>query len=313
MKNYSFEEAKQVIFEEAMQSTTLGSTDVDTNSLTYSLIPYLVFQEILLGAHRKTVFRKAFFETSLIDKDGKTIHVPVLDRDEFVAKTISEEGLDQDGYTKTKMEPSSVKVEIGDIIYAATKISDVLMEDSPSLGWVRASLQKMGEALEYKLESDLEEILYAGQSYIQGAASAGKLTYDDIIDLKAQMGADSWDDDDLPALLFINAEEKADILKEKGESAPFETERYQGSVVPFKNYPMFAGCVVLVSEVQRSGFATLVVPPTSIYGPSAILAWKRQMKAEQGRDYQYGRDVYILSSRYGASVVQDGVGLISNC
>lgn len=172
----------------------------------------------------------------------------------------------------------------------------------------------MGEALAYKRESDLEGVLYAGAGVIQGAGSAGTLAYDDIINVKKLMADQSLYDEDTPAILFCNPEGRADILKAKGATAPFNQERYQDSDIPFKGFDTFAGCIVATTTVQRDSFALVVMPPNHMFGAAALAAWKRLTKVEKGRDYQYGRDVFILSERRGFGVAHGyGVGLISNC
>jgi len=318
-----FEEAKQAIFEEAMQTTTLGAYDIVT-ALSLHLIPYMVWNDINLGARRRQVFMRAFEVTDmLVGQSGTVIYVGVLGRDEFTAQTADEGMIDQNGYTKTKIEPAEIYVEIGDVIYNATKISDILREDS-TLPWVRASLQKMGESVAYRMEVDMEAALQTGGvlgANIVGAATAGTLRYNDIIDVMALMSTDSYYYMGEPFLLFINPEQEADLLKDIGQTAfgtaaaiarPDEHTREGQPITGL--YPRIANCVPLVTEVERDHWAKVVIPPTHPFGPAAIFAWKRHLKAESWRDEQYGRDVWLLSTRYGMKAKEtQGIGLISNC
>lgn len=312
-KQITFEEARQLLFEEAMQSTTLGSYDIDDN-LTYSLVPKIIWYEIKLGARRREIFMKAFESQSFVGVAGDTVHVPVYGRDEFTAVSITEDAIDENGYNKTKPTPDSIEISMADVVYVATKISDILLENSPSLGWVRASLQKMGEALTYKREQDIEGVLFAGAGITVAANTGGTLAYDDVIDAIKAMNDQSWYIEEEPFILFTNTEGKADILKAKTASAPFNQERYQDGKLPFKGFNTFAGCIVATSTVVRDLFAYVVAPPTHPFGAAAVAAWKRFPKVEKGRDYQYARDVYILSERRGFGVAHpNGVALISNC
>jgi hypothetical protein len=325
-----FNEAKQLIYQEAsgMTSETLGAEDIGTSGAgeggSLHLIPYLIWREILLGASRRQVYMRAVeVSNDLIGVAGNKIYVPVLDRDEFTAQTASENDIDQNGFTKTKITPSEVEIYIGDVVYNATKISDILREDSPSLGWVRASLQKIGESVAYKVESDIESALYTGAvtgANVQAAATAGVLSYNDIVDVKTLLSEDSYYFKGQPFLLFINPEQEGDLIKELGPTAGTsyaqvrDMDRTRGAQPITSLFPVYANCIPMVTEVQRDSFAMVVIPPTHPNGPAAIFAWKRHMKAESWRDEDYGRDVWLLSCRYGVKAVETkGIGLISNC
>lgn len=307
-----FEEAKQAIFEEAMSAGTLGDYDVDTNTLTYSLIPYIVWREISLGASRVSKLAKAVFEVDISGESGNQIHIATLSRDEFTAQSISEETLDNDGLTKTKMSPSSVRLEIGDVIYNATRISDILSEDS-HLPWARAALQKMGQSIAYKIEQDIETELYTSGGSVVGCA--GTLTYERVMAAKQTLKDLSWFDTEEPFLLFVNPSDEKDLLTENVTTNVFLDERYkEGSLEDFYGSPIYAGCIATVSEVVRSKFAYLIVAPVDFAHASTIFAWKRKPKQESWRDEQKQRDVFSLSTRYGLQTAQPtGITILSNC
>lgn len=80
----------------------------------------------------------------------------------------------------------------------------------------------------------------------------------------------------------------------------------------------FASCRVFVTDIPMVwgavAYALVVAPPTNRYGPAAMFAWKRHLKQETWRDEQQGRDVWLLSCRYGLSCkFEDAVVLISDC
>lgn len=325
-----FEEAKQLIYQEAsgMTSTTLGTEDVGTSGLgeggSLHLVPYLIWREINLGSARRQVYFKAVeVSDMLVGVAGNKIYIPQLDRDEFTAQTASENDIDQNGYTKTKLSPAEISLVIGDVVYNATKISDILREDSPTLGWVRGSLQKMGESVAYKIEQDIESALYTGGvlgANVQGAATAGVLSYNDIVNVKSLLSADSYYFMGQYFLLFMNPEQEADLVKELGPTAGTDyaqvrdMDRTKGGQPIAAMFPVYSQCVPLVTEVQRDSFAMVVIPPTHPFGPAAVFAWKRHLKAESWRDEQYGRDIWLLSCRYGVKAKESkGIGLISNC
>lgn len=329
----SFEEAKKRVYEEACgdcgtygtTATTLGHGDMPAH-----IIPYLVWNEINLYPPRRRVFMRAFLQTNiLVGAAGTEIYVPVYGRDEFTASQATEYQIDHEGYQKTKPSPDEVKICIGDVIYNATKISDILREDSPTLGWLRASLQMMGWSIQQRMETDMEGALFAGGvagGNVVGAAVAGVLSYADIIDVKALMSAASFYNMGQPFLLYINPEQEADLLKEFGPDRTSGTDwAYAHDVVPAgaqvgqpiaSSFQLVAGCIPLVTENMRDNFAIVVIPPNHPFGPAAIWAWKRPLKMEnwRGSEAQYGRDVWLLSTRYGCAVKRnEAVGLISNC
>ena len=119
--------------------------------------------------------------------------------------------------------------------------------------------------------------------------------------------------------MFINATQEADLVKDTRFT---DTARYSTSQIPFMNETgKFASCramvtdiTMLISTTDNTAYALVVAPPTNKYGPAAMLAWKRHVKQEAWRDEQYGRDIWLLSCRYGVSVkFSDAVAMISDC
>ena len=309
-----------VSFEETCTNLTLTDAQLATIGAggdTYdTIIPFVVWREIILGKRWRNVFRRAVLETDiLIGQAGNILEVPVLDRDEFTARTASESAIDTYGFCKDRLSPDKVEISIGDVVYNATRISDILREDSPSLQWVKASLQKMGDSIEHFIDTAIRNVLIAGVAAgnIQGAAVAGVLDYDDVIDCKALMHASSmWMSEGGPFMLFVNPAQEADLLKD----ATFNhIERYEAGSIPFDPVKgLYGGCRVYSTENMIAALALIVAPPTHQFGPAAMMAWKRHLKAESWRDEQYGRDVWLLSCRYGVAVIQDNaIGLITNC
>jgi hypothetical protein len=302
-----------ITFEETNQ--TLKTSDLTD---TCDLIPVIIWKEINLGATYRFVFRQAVEETDiLVGVDGNSICVPYLDRDEFTARTITESTLDTSGYTKDKLSPKTILLEIGDIVYSATRISDVVQEDSPTLGWVRASLQKMGQAIALRIDTDIRDLLVVGAGNVAAAIVAGLLSYDDVIDAVASLKVNGYWAEDGTYLLFCNAAQEADLVKDTRFT---DTSRYSMASIPLVGETgRYASCRCLVTDITMAwangvAYALVVAPPTNKYGPAAMFAWKRHIKQETWRDEQEGRDIYLLSTRYGIEVKFDkAIALISNC
>ena len=310
-------------------------TDLGCAYAACDLIPVLIWKEVNLGATWKFVFRNAVEETDmLIGVDGNSICVPYLDRDEFTALTASENTLKTTGYTKAKLSPKSMCLSIGDVVYVATYITDILREDSPSLQWVRVSLQKMGQAISKKIDEDIRDCLRSACTVVNGnvnaATTAGTLSYDDVVDAVAHLkGLGYWGKDYGPMLLFINVDQEKDLVKDTRftDTARYTTEDIPlGAGVGGFNMPergRYASAKVFVTDLPMedddgigaaTAYALVVCPPTNKYGPAAMLAWKRHIRQRTERSEQYEKDMFVLSTRYGVAVkFADAIKLISDC
>jgi len=312
-----------VTFEET--TGTLQTAQITTGLTGGSLIPYLIWKVISMGAHRRTVFMQAVQQTdALIGVEGNEIRVPVLGQGEFTMATISEANLDNNGFTKTRLSPDSVSISIGDVAYVASRISDILLEDSPRLGWIRATLIKMGEAMAEGIDAAVRDVLIAGAGQTTAATTAGTLVYGDIIRLKTLMRtASMFESEGGPFMMFIHPAQEQDLLLNFGigvgaaGAVYVPVERYSVGTIPLvAERGLFAGCRVLVTDNATAATAIVVAPPTHSFGPPAIFAWKRHLKSEswRGEQAQYGRTVYLISARYGCSVIQaDLVGTVTAC
>jgi len=306
--------------------TSLGKYDMDLGDC--DLVPYLVYREYMCGLPYTLVFRNAVLELSdLVGKSGDSICIATLDREEFTAVTISETALDEHatGLTKTRLSPDSVSVSIGDILYVASKITDVLQEDSPTPNWVRITLKKMAEAVWLYIDRDIRDVLRAGATVVAGnvnaATTAGVLSYDDVVDAVAHLKLQGHKP---PMLLFINYSQEADLVKDTRFT---DTARYSKSGVPLEGFNTpergrFASCIVFATDIlmvddDGIGATTpyaLVVAPPKANSAAAVLAWKRQPKSETWRDEQWQRSVFSLSARYGLAVIcPDAIKLVSDC
>jgi len=311
-----------VTFEET--NYTLLTSDVQA---TCDLIPTLIWHEINLGPTWRFVFRNAVEETDmLVGEAGDTICVPYTSRTGgFTARSASEATIDESGYTKDKLTVNQIEITIGDVIYLATRISDILREDQPNLNWVLASLNKMGQQIWYRIDTDIRDLLVGCAGNVQTATTTGTLSYDDIVDATATLKNLGYWADDGEYLLFMNASQEADLVKDTRFT---DTARYSYGDIPMGagggagfNMPKsrrYASCVAHVTDIPMAwgtvAYALVVAPPSNRYGPAAMLAWKRHLKQETWRDEQEGRDLWLLSTRYGLSCkFTDAIVLISDC
>lgn len=287
---------------------TLKSSDLNAD-----LKPHMLWREVLLGERKKTVFAQAVEETAdLIGAVGTKISVPKISSG-FSASTITADNLDSSGYSASDLAFTDIDITIGDIVYVATKIADVLKEDQPKYNWVRIALQKAGQAIAEYRDAYIRDLLLAGAGTTITASSAGTLKYDDVADAVAKLEENSWFAEPMnPFLLFIHPAQKADLVK---DTDFVDTERYSTAEVPLNaEIGRFASCRVLVTDNMTPALALVVAPPNHEYGPTTILAWKRRLTMKTDEEVSYGRTLYVLSERYGGAVVQaNGIVLISNC
>ena len=300
-----------VTFEET--NYTLQTSDLSDSC---DLIAVMIYSEILYGATYRFVFMNACLQVDdLVGNTGNALCIAVLDRDEFTARSITEASLDSGGYVKDVLSPETVLIEIGDIIYNATRITDVVKEDS-KLDWVRASFQKMGQAIALRIDEDIRDSLVVGAGTVLTPATLGTLAYDDVVDAVATLKSAGYWSEDGEFLLFVNVDQEADLVKDTRFT---DTARYSSANIPLVGETgKFSSCRCLVTDIDMNwsgvAYALVVASPVNKHGPAAMFAWKRHIKEEAWRDSQEGRDVFLLSTRYGIGVVfPDAITLISDC
>jgi len=289
--------------------------------LPADVIPHMIWNELLLGVQRRRVFRDAIEITEMLrGAVGTKISIPILST-RFTAGTISETTLDTSGYTVTDPAVTDVDVEIGDQVYVAFRISDILKEDQPKYNWIRDLLRDAGRAIALYEDAAIRDIYLAGAGNSMAAATYGTLAYDDVIDCLDLMKTDSWWPT-APPFLIIHSNQEADVLK---DTRYVNSHRYAIGNLP--NLPgaddlsagavdgIYAGCRVRVSDNMTMALALIITPsPHPEYGAVAVHAMKRPLTVRNDREELYGRQLWIASMRYGTSVIQaNAIGLISAC
>lgn len=288
--------------------------------LPADVLPHLIWNEILTGVMKRRVFLEAVDITDmLIGAVGTKISVPYMSAG-FTATTISEAALDSTGYTVTSPTFLDTDIQIGNQVYVAFRISDILKEDQPKYDFFAILLRDAGRAIAEYEDTALRDTLLAGSGNTISSAVAGTLAYNDLIDLLAYEKIDSWypEGNYLP-YLFIHPNQEADLLK---DTRYVNSHRYAVADIgklasADDNAPqddVYANCRVRVTENMVTYAALVVFPTHPVYGPVVIHAYKRPLTIKNQREELYGRQIWAASLRYGTSIVQsNGVGLISNC
>jgi hypothetical protein len=298
----------------------VGET-LKAGDLPADVLPHLLWSEMILGTRKRLIFLEPVTKTDmLIGAISTKITVPVLST-RFSAGTITESNLDSSGYNVTDPAITDTDINIGNQVYVAFRISDILKEDSPNINWIRTLLRDSGRAIAEYEDAAVRDIFLAGAGNVMSSVAAGTLAYDDVIDMGAMMKTDSWFPEDIRPILFVHPEQEANLLK---DTRYVNSHRYMIGDIP--DMPaaddmsrgevegMYAGTRVRVTDNMTSTLALVVFPEHPRYGPVSIHAYKRPLTIRTQREELYGRQLWVLSTRYGTSVIQaDAVGLISNC
>ena len=291
--------------------------------LPADVLPHLLWNEMVLGTSKRRVYREPIQVSSVLQGAiGTKISVPILST-RFTAATISEANLDSTGYVVSDPAVTDIDITIGNQVYVAFRISDILKEDQPKYNWIRILLQDSGRAIAEYEDGAIKDVYEAGAGNVKSAGTAGTLAYDDVVDELALQKVDSWfPEAGAVPFLIMHPNQEADLLK---DTRYVNSHRYSladvGKLASSDDMArgevesIYAGCRVRVTDNATDTLALVIFPsPHPRYGPIAIHAMKRPLTIRTEREEIRGRQLWIASIRYGSQVIQaNAVGLISNC
>lgn len=296
---------------------TLKASDLPSD-----VLPHMLWAEIVTGTTKRLVYREPIQVTdALRGAIGTKISVPVLST-RFSASTATEAQVDA-GYSATDPAVTDVDVTIGDVVYVAFRISDILKEDQPKINWIRVLLQDAGRAIAEYEDGAIKDVYEEGAGNTMGSAAAGTLAYDDVVDCLALMKVDSWfPEAGARPFMMMHPNQEKDLLK---DTRYVNSHRYSvadiGRLASADDFArgevesIYAECRVRVTDNATDTLALIIFPsPHPRFGPVAIHAMKRPLTIRTERQEEYGRQFWVVSTRYGSAVIQaNAVGLISNC
>lgn len=289
-----------------IQETLLSGSDV----VAAGFAPYLLYSEVIEGARRPLAFLQIVKEDfSLIGKDGYTINFMKASQLSAAQKTESEMS---SGITASAKAITKVSLTVPDVIVSAVEFTDILMEDHPSIDWVRLKLRNMGAAvMEY-----LDALVYSTIAAAGGSTTKtteASLTYGVVMDTLARMENLNWVADDAnPPFLILSPAEASYLMQ---DTAFVDARRYTAKNLEHiveGEIGMYAGCRVLKTPyLKDKSYVFIVFPPDGPNGPVVVLAWKRRLTVKNERYENKAYTYYITSIRANAAVVQaDGVARI---
>jgi len=287
---------------------TLQASDV-TTALTTG--PYLIYSQMFEAPRRPLVFLAVVGEdNSLIGNDGTTIKFMTMGH--LSASEATEGTITSSGMGAADKSLSSALVTIDKVIYSAVELSDILMEDYPKVDWVQKNLGNMGAAVLEKLDANVKDVLVAGGTDVT-VGSVSALGYGNVVDSLALMENSNWTADDATVpFLIVSPDCAGALMKDTLFVDARRYTAYEVSKMVEGEIGMFAGCRVLKSSLLNgTGYAFIVFPPESKYGPVALIAWKRKMTVKNEYFTKNAYTYYTTTIRAKAVVTQaGGVGKI---
>jgi hypothetical protein len=281
--------------------------------------PFLIYSEVFELPRRPLVFLGLPLEDfSLIGSTGNQIRGLFLTH--MYASTITEANLVDPsvGMTATVKTTSNWNVSVTDPIYAATNLSDILLEDFPNIEWVRIHLRNMGLAIMEYLDASVADLYEAsaGTTF----STSGHISYANITNALAKMENVNWVVDDAnPPFLVVSPDSAALLLQ---DTQFLDSKRYTlydlGRMMEGE-IGKFAGCRVLKSPLLAGtsvggtpsdnsqnvdAYAYIVFPNDTGRGPVTLMAWKRRLETRNFYWTQWAYTYYVSSVRAKPVLVQ---------
>jgi len=273
------------------------------DDLPEGMVPELLMSQMLLtGAQIPTVWLSLVQETSeLVGKDGTTIHIPFMSAMSATADTAI--NVEDDAFSFSVEDPTITKLDISvlDLLYCAFQLSRILLEDVPSIDWVRSILANAGRAIMTYMNADIRDtISIAGGTETY---SCEALSYSDVIDARAKLETSGWLVGDDTAYLVVSVANKNILLKENTYVAP---ERYTVSDLESMvegEIGMFAGCRVVVDPELDDNIAFIIAGHERL-GAVSLIVWKRKLQLKTEPRERKEKDFFVQTCRYKYAVVQ---------
>jgi len=271
---------------------------------------WVISDEIIEGARTPIIFLQLLKEDmSLIGNIGRRLVFPTATQ--LGASSFStladaenpEKWLANNDYTVADKTISRINVDVTMLVYCATEVSDVLLEDMPKIDWIRLNLRNAGKAIGEYMEAAALALFEVGRGYVHNCVN---LTYGEIIDAKATMKNANWlFDMPQPAYLVISPDAEAVLLK---DTDYITTERYTAGQIATMvqgEAGLYAGMKVLISPLlDGTGDAFIIYPNDTKYGTVSVLVWKRTLRVKSDYELDDETTKYVSTVRYGMGIVQ---------
>jgi len=276
----------------------LKSSDVDSD-----LMQFIVWSDVLEGARAALVAEQVIYvDKRLIGRDGNSIRVP-----HATQLSASTKGEGEEMTTSDKTISASV-ITIDTKVYSAVALTKELLEDFPSIDWIRLQFRNMGRAVQEYIDSAILTLLIANAGLTMAPTVAGTFDYDDIIDAVKYMAQYDY----RARWLIVNPAKSADLLKDD-KFINAQSQYYRFSNLLTGEIGEFAGVRVLETTQIAATRCLMLIDPYDTDGPNAIIAYKRDLTVTSDTDADFDQTRWYTTARIGMNVVRPtGILLISS-
>lgn len=277
---------------------TLKSSDIPS-----TLMEFIIWSDVLEGARAALVAEQVVYvDKRLIGRDGVSIRVPHASQ--LTASTKAE---DNQMTTSDKTITATV-ITVDTKVFSAVSLTKELLEDYPSINWVRLQFRNMGRAVQEYVDTTITSLLIDNAGLTRAAATAGTLAYNDVVDGIKQMAAQNF----RARWLIVNPAKAGDLLKDT-KFINAQNQYYRFSDLLNGEIGEFAGVRVLETTQLAATRCLMVIDPYDSDGPAAIVAYKRDITVTSDTDVDYDRTRWYTTLRVGMGVVRaTGILLISS-
>jgi N4-gp56 family major capsid protein len=277
----------------------LKSSDVPSD-----LMQFIIWADVLEGARAALVAQQVVWvDKRLIGRDGNAIKIPHATQLSASTKAENEQ------MTASDKTITATVITVDTKGYSAVSLTKELLEDYPSIDWIRLQFRNMGKAVQEQLDSAILDLLIDNAYDEYAVGTAGSLDYDDCIGAVGTMR----DTDHSPAFLVVAPSKGTDLLKDT-KFINAQSQYYKFSDILNGEIGSFAGLRVLETTQMDATRALMVISPYDANGPSAVVAIKRDMTVTTETEPDYDRSNWFTTMRYGMGIVRaSGVLLITGC
>ena len=267
---------------------TLKSSDIPTE-----LMEFIVETDVIEGARPALVAEQVVrVDRRLIGRDGNSVRFPLASQ--LTASTASEEG----EMTTSDKTPTQVSVTIDTKVYSAVALTKELLEDYPSINWIRLHFRNMGWAVRTYIDTAIVNHLIdnAGLNFNAG----GSLSHDNVIDAVKTMAGQNFK----ARYLLVHPTVAGSLLKDTS-FINAQSQYYRISDLLNGEVGMLAGVRVLeTTQIDASRCILITDPNDTITGPNAVVAYKRDLTVTTDTDADYDRQRWYTTMRYGLNTIQ---------
>ena len=218
---------------------TLGAS-----SLPAEMLPHLLLGEMVLtGARKPNVWINLVSEnTSLIGKDGTVLKIPKMSQ--LGSSTETADNVEDDafeGFEVSDPTMTTVDITVADLVYCSFKLSKILLEDNPSIDYIRQVLANAKGAVTEKINYDIRTVVQAAMGTETQTIDA--FSYANVLLAREKLENSGWLIGDDAAVLVVSVKSKNALLTDKDFVPSERFTTAQISKMVDGSVGLYAGCL----------------------------------------------------------------------